>query len=510
MKQATLVAVLVGVLMVPSGRGEGPRTVPGPRSSRRSIVPAGEWGGPAADLAARRKLQVKIALLRFEDTPFKDAITFLRDVSGLNVQVRWKALAAAGIDKTTAQNLHLTDITAEKALRVILDDLGAAGTPLRYVIEDGGIIISTQQDFLRNQVTRVYDVSDLIAESQRRGGYGLRRIEIASDAAAFGGLRVMEDQEQRGTLTRAQIVENLIGSIVHTVAPTSWKQAGGPAQIRQRNGRLLVTQSPYNHRHVGRAIGELRGCSRLRISLEFWLVGVSEEGHAKLQKWLVGPLKKHRKRGDPSAKVAWDWYEGTGWVSGLCLDSKDFRAFRKVARRVPGAMVCSLPTLAWRNGERFQLSWRGGTRAKPAGPRGGASGRYIWPLFDGEASVTPSRRYVMLSLQHPWRCGRMIGMGQQPRIQLPTVTTSDLRPTVSVPDGGVLLLVEDGVESMPRSGGTLDEAGGPTGRELALLLQQDTVYVLVSAKIVAPRRPGGDPARGARPRESETAVTGRR
>ena len=97
------------------------------------------------DRRIRVRLKETIRQMNFDDIELKDAIQFFRDVSGVNIYVRWSTLEAAGITKATTVDVHLTDVSLEKALRVVLEDVGALA-PMAYVVESGVISISTAAD----------------------------------------------------------------------------------------------------------------------------------------------------------------------------------------------------------------------------------------------------------------------------------------------------------------------------------------------------------------------------
>src|SRR6185503_19872463 len=93
-----------------------------------------------------------------------DVIDFLRDVTGANIFVNWRALEAAGIDRNTPVTARLRDVKFSKALQTILSDVGGGTVKLGYTIDEGVITISTDEDLSKNVVTRVYDIRDLIIE----------------------------------------------------------------------------------------------------------------------------------------------------------------------------------------------------------------------------------------------------------------------------------------------------------------------------------------------------------
>ena len=114
----------------------------------------------ASDLDVRAKLATRLQKLDFDDIEFSDVVQFLRDVSGLSIYVKWQALSAAGVEKQTTVTIHLGNVTVEKALRVILDDVGGVN-PLGFLVDEGVVTITSREELQSRTITRVYDVRDI-------------------------------------------------------------------------------------------------------------------------------------------------------------------------------------------------------------------------------------------------------------------------------------------------------------------------------------------------------------
>ncbi len=197
---------------------------------RPKVISEREQERIKADKTAKAALQHRIANLDLTDTSFKDAIDFLRDVSGANIHVNWRAIERAGIDPKTKLNMHLRDISTEKALNLVLGDSGNNEGDLAWGLDSGVIEISTA-DLLRNVTCiRIYDVRDLL------------------DARVQG-----QDRQ-------------LVDLIVECIAPSDWVQNGGRDVIRFHNGELIINTSPRNQQAVESLLDGLRefGSSRVQ------------------------------------------------------------------------------------------------------------------------------------------------------------------------------------------------------------------------------------------------------
>jgi len=174
-----------------------------------------------ANKAAKAALQMRIANLDLMDSSLKDAIQFLRDVSGANIHVNWRALERVGVDQARL-NLHMHDISLEKALNLILSDSSTDVHELAWGLDSGVIEISTA-DLLRNQTCiRIYDVRDLLNPR-------------------------VQNQEQQ-----------LMNIITECISPADWAQNGGKSSLMFHNGELVINTSVENQQAIENLLEGLR------------------------------------------------------------------------------------------------------------------------------------------------------------------------------------------------------------------------------------------------------------
>ena len=111
------------------------------------------------------------------DMPFSEAINILRNstIPPLNIVVLWKDLQEnAGVDGETPIGMDgLLGVPLRTHLKVLLMSISAgAFEKIGYVVDDGIIIIATQSSLPKKKVTRIYDVTDLVAEPANYGQIG--------------------------------------------------------------------------------------------------------------------------------------------------------------------------------------------------------------------------------------------------------------------------------------------------------------------------------------------------
>jgi len=196
---------------------------------RPKVTPERDQERIKADKAARAALQHRIANLDFTDTSLKDAIDFLRTVSGANIHVNWRAIDRAGIDPRTRVNIHLHDVSMEKALNLVLNDSGNSEGELAWGLDSGVIEISTAEMLGNVICIRILDVRDLL------DGRGLNQ------------------------------AKELVDIVVETISPSEWVQNGGKGTIRFFNGELVITASPNTQQAVESLLDGLRAFQNTRV-----------------------------------------------------------------------------------------------------------------------------------------------------------------------------------------------------------------------------------------------------
>ena len=241
-------------------------------------------GETEVDREVRKKLDAEIPKLDFDEIELSDVVEFLREVSGANIYVKWKALAFESVEQSTTVNVHLRKVKLRKALQTILDDLsaGEAGAGLGYVISDGVITISTKSDLAKRAITRVYDIRDMIVRIPMFTG---PRMELNptggedDEGGGEGGLFGEDSEEGTGVeveQTRKELIAAITSLIKETIDPVSWRDAGGEVgAIRELHGQLVVTQTAENHQALAELIGQLREARALQISIEARFITVS-------------------------------------------------------------------------------------------------------------------------------------------------------------------------------------------------------------------------------------------
>jgi hypothetical protein len=126
-----------------------PATTPPVAVATQPAIPTPSTLDPD-DLAALQLLDRNIPTVGLPGVALTDSIEYLRDITGANIFVNWKALHAANV--TESKNVT-ESVTNKKFSQVLNDILAQAGANLLYDVH-GGVIVITTKDQLALAKTR--------------------------------------------------------------------------------------------------------------------------------------------------------------------------------------------------------------------------------------------------------------------------------------------------------------------------------------------------------------------
>lgn len=115
-----------------------------------------------SDLEAAEQMQRRLdnqrISLNFDDTPFNEAVDFLRDVTGLNIVITTKAKELT--DNAPKLKLKLKDVKVRNALELLISQ---ADAQLRYGIKNGVLQIGVNDDWKGSHlILEVIEIKDLV------------------------------------------------------------------------------------------------------------------------------------------------------------------------------------------------------------------------------------------------------------------------------------------------------------------------------------------------------------
>ncbi len=260
-------------------------------------------GQESADAEVDKQLDTVVNLSELSiDMPLREAINLIKNSVSppLNITVQWLDLYNnANIEQTTAINMDpLTNVTVRTALDLLLQSVSGGVSRLGYVVQNGVVIVATQQTLPTNMPTRVYDVTVLLgrpadyyvsssasstgsSSSSSGGGGG------GGGSAGNNGGTYQETFDQQGTDTdidRAtllsdaiQRMNDLITLIEDNVDRQSWYDTGGgEATITAyETKKLIIRQTLKNHHDIEELLRNMRKNLGNQVSIEarFLVVG---------------------------------------------------------------------------------------------------------------------------------------------------------------------------------------------------------------------------------------------
>jgi len=460
----------------------------------------------------RQKLQITPVRMEFEGQELGFIIDYLRETTDLPIHVKWRALEAAEIQPRTPITIKLKNVTAEKALKVLLDDLSGGERKLTYTIDEGVITISTGTDLKTRVVQRTYDVRDMLVtvpnftgpridvsklgqNRQNQTSSGLFEDRTGAGAGAGTGAATGEPgagEEGTGRETKAQIIDKMMKTIRTVIDPASWKPADGAGTEEQvgtiqiMHGQLIITQTPGNQEKLVKLLADLREAQSLQVLVESrWLTvknGWLERIGVDIDFTFgpdVHPFGRHitftgnRVTQNSSGFIVGDATGAgaltSGTVGGIAdtlgtytgitmqgqfLDDIQVDFLIQATQATRDSRLLSAPRIMLMDGQRSYITI-GRQQAYVSGyePIVSENVAAIRPIVDWiptgvvldvEATVSADRRYVTMTVRP--QSSELIALVTLPFgnlgafIQLPDWQVNDLQSTVTVPDGGTVLL----------------------------------------------------------------------
>jgi beta-lactamase regulating signal transducer with metallopeptidase domain len=389
---------------------------------RRMVNPVNKTEESPATVEARRLLEKALPELKFDNVAFTDVVDMLRDITGANIFVNWRALEAAGIDRQAPVSARLRDVKFAKALTVVLDEVGGGTIKLGYAIDDGVITITTAEDLAKNTETRVYDVRDLLAE--------------VSDYVP----QPKAPPAPPTTQPQPKLVEQITSLIQETVEPDLWRDNGGNvAAIRELSGQLIITATAQMHEQIAHLLTQLREGRGVQIVVEMRLFTADP---AILDKAMGGKLLGTLgKSGEP-----------TVWQ----LSDEQAKAVLRDTQREANSTVVTAPRITLFNGQRGAMTVgtetpyvSGFTIFKEADGRlryepkiGNVSSGLF---FDVRATADADRKQATLALHPKLASLEVLRVApymdsKELSVQVPELVVHELQTTVTLPDRGTALV----------------------------------------------------------------------
>jgi len=471
-----------------------------PELTQRRLGEQGQAEDSEVNRIAREKLQQTIPV-EFQANRFENVIEYFRNVTGANIYVQWRTLEAAGISRETPVTMQM-NVSAEKALRLILDDVGGDLVNLSYSIDEGVVVIATEEFLAKETELQTYDIKDLVVQIpsfDQAPEFDLN--QIASDAGdTGGGGSIFDDttEDDQLSVPRSERIQRIMDLIRSSIDPDNWRQNGGlTSSMEELNGVLIVNTTTENHQSITGLLRKLREQRALQIAVEGRFLFVTQNfleevgidvgfsvdtstvssivgtpgvnlntaGQAAGEATAVeGSLPDNFSV--PGMQIG-DVAGGTVTPLSFLIDDLTVSVLIEATQADVRSISVNTPRITFFNGQRAYVTLSRqvafvsdlepvtATEAIAFDPEISVVSDGI--VLDVEGTISADRRYVTLTvrpslaqLSEPIPTFPVFGGITDPNnesdfvfgaaIQQPTVTLTTVRTTVSVPDKGTLLL----------------------------------------------------------------------
>jgi hypothetical protein len=203
----------------------------------------------------------------------EQVMDWLREYTGLNLNVRWQILADSGIERDKPISLDVKNVRLSQVLWMIMNEAGGPDVLMAYRAGGNLLILSTQEDLGKEMVRKVYDVGDLLVQPRRfTNGIQIQASQALQNAGQpgqgggggssggiFGGGGQGQGGGQQQGLNEGEggqgggeaEIQKLIELITSTVEPESWTANGGDGTITAFRRQLVVRNSILVHQQLG-------------------------------------------------------------------------------------------------------------------------------------------------------------------------------------------------------------------------------------------------------------------
>lgn len=223
--------------------------------------------------------------VHFAENTLEEAVDFVREVAGVNVDVHWRSLEDIGVTRQTPVSLRLTDVPVKVVLDRIVAKTSDPVTPAGWAVRDGVVTVASQSLLDRDTETLVYDVRDLLIEVPDFGNFpnvdladviratNSEDLSLASDPFSLEG-----EGGIRPTINDRPRVEQIMGIIRQNIDFDSWQSNGGTVgSIQDLGGQLVITNTPDNHRQVAGLLSRLREFRAMQINVEARFLTINQD-----------------------------------------------------------------------------------------------------------------------------------------------------------------------------------------------------------------------------------------
>ncbi|RMH25499.1 MAG: hypothetical protein D6692_11110 [Planctomycetota bacterium] len=232
-----------------------------------------------AVLTALRETRMPVDL---NENAFEDVIAFIGSTARIDIDVDWDSLADIGVDPDSPITLRLREVPLETLLDRIVAKVSDPTLPAGWAIQDGIVVIASDEVLRRNTVLEIYDIRDLlflVPQFDNAPAFDLSTSLQQSGGGGGGGQSPFQGaQDDDEDIDPEARVQQIIDLIQANIDPDGWVDLGGStSSITQLNGNFVITTTPRNHRAIIGLLSKLRAVRALQINVEARFLTVSQD-----------------------------------------------------------------------------------------------------------------------------------------------------------------------------------------------------------------------------------------
>ncbi|MCC6285473.1 MAG: hypothetical protein IT439_09265 [Phycisphaerales bacterium] len=212
---------------------------------------------PQRETAAR--LLRTVPRMEFTDTRLEDAVNFVRNLTGADIDVAWvDEKHTDGLEKDMQVSMDVTDQTALEVIEILLEraegEFSADGNAWQFNTKSGALEIGPKSRLNKKRRVEVYAINDMLTELptyDNAPDFDLNQILQSSRGGGGQSPFQNNDDDDIDRKPLDEKVQEIVDIIQEIVEPTQWVDNGGDAaSIRYWQGNLIVNAPDYVHRGI--------------------------------------------------------------------------------------------------------------------------------------------------------------------------------------------------------------------------------------------------------------------
>ncbi len=218
----------------------------------------------------KRILETRTVTLSFNDTDLAGVLSFLQDITGLNIVID------PNIDAEVTLTLRLKDIVMKNALQLIMDQTG-----YMYIFKENTIFVTEKGAIPGEGILEIYNISDILAKIPNFVGPDIKVYDPEEQGGGGGGGLgggISFDDDEEEDEGEPLDPDSLIELIKAATGEDNWpEEAGGFGTISHHRGQLIVINTRDIHKKVAAILDNLRRNTGIFVVMEVRFIDITDD-----------------------------------------------------------------------------------------------------------------------------------------------------------------------------------------------------------------------------------------